>query len=236
MANKTLGFELKINGVKAELDNLERLTNELNDVTQAIKLFKKEGENFGHLIAEQKKLKIAINDVNRAINSKNKEFDKQFRQGDTLANKQRQWQQAAREMYRQEQQDIKTKSALRKKDVQEAVNANEIEKRSVIGMRLELVKLKKEYYALSEVERNSRSGQMLNRRIASQNAEVMGIERSVGVHSRNVGNYPQAMGMVASSMTGGLIGSGPAAGYAALAALVVGVVKQTISLLSLIHI
>ena len=230
MSNKTLAFELKIEGVKSEINQLAKLENELFQVTEFIKLFKKEGSDFTKLISEQKKLKLSIAETNKEIAKKNKEFEKQFATGDTLANKQRQWNRVAREMAKQEIAEQKQITLQRKKDVQAAIDADEIKKKSVIGMRLEVQKLQREYYLLSEAERNSRTGKSLNSTLANKTQNLQNIERSVGVHSRNIGNYPQAIGMVASNMTGGLIGSGVVGGIVAGAALATAAAKQIISL------
>lgn len=133
-------------------------------------------------------------------------------------------------LLKQEEEQRKRMAAQRKADVQQAINQNEIQKKSLVGMRLELERMKKEYYLLSEAQRSSAAGAAMLQRVQDQDRAVTTIERSTGFYGRNVGNYPQAMGMIASNMSAGIIGSGPTMGAVAAAGVAAQAIQRIISL------
>lgn len=71
--------------------------------------------------------------------------------------------------------------------------SNELHPESVIAMRLEIEKLKTEYYRLSPELRESAEGIEKFNKINSTTNKVSAIEQSVGVFTRNVGNYRDAV-------------------------------------------
>ena len=64
---------------------------------------------------------------------------------------------------------------------------------SIIGMRLELSKLEKEYINLSEEARNSAAGIEKFNKLSSLSATVNAEEQKIGIFKRNVGNYRDAV-------------------------------------------
>ena len=64
---------------------------------------------------------------------------------------------------------------------------------SIIGMRLELNKLKNEYLGMREAERESAAGQALKTKIQDLSSTVSTAEQSIGDFRRNVGNYQSAL-------------------------------------------
>ena len=71
--------------------------------------------------------------------------------------------------------------------------SNKIDPTSVIGMRNELSRLKKEFLLLSEAERSSEEGLKKFAQINVLNSKVSEIEQSTGDFRRNVGNYKDAV-------------------------------------------
>ena len=65
---------------------------------------------------------------------------------------------------------------------------------SIQAMRAQLSKMKDEYYAMSKAQRENDSvGGALQKRIKDLNDEISDAEQSIGVFSRNVGNYENAI-------------------------------------------
>ncbi|GAB3822169.1 hypothetical protein GCM10028895_26010 [Pontibacter rugosus] len=60
---------------------------------------------------------------------------------------------------------------------------------SVFAMREEYGELQKQFYALGEAERKSKVGQQMQKDLEKLNKEISKAEQSIGVFSRNVGNY-----------------------------------------------
>lgn len=237
--SKTLAFELRIEGLAGQIDRIAELESELHQTKEMLKLFKKEGEDFRGVLSQMEKLKLALKEERSELAKNNAELKKSAEGTKTLMNAQvsmsqteRQWQAENRKMLQEENRLKKEIAARRKADVEQAIRDNEIEKKSLIGMRLELERMKKEYYALSEAQRNSTMGRNMLNDVQRQNAAVSSIEQSVGVYSRNVGNYPlaEAGNMVASNLTGGILGNGAAAGYAAAAAGLIAIGKHAIEI------
>lgn len=71
--------------------------------------------------------------------------------------------------------------------------SNELHPESVIAMRLEIEKLKTEYYRLSPEVRESTEGLEKFNRINQLTANVSKIEQSIGVFTRKVGDYGSAI-------------------------------------------
>lgn len=76
---------------------------------------------------------------------------------------------------------------------------------SVYALREAYGELQKKFYELSEEERKGKVGQQMQKDLAKLNKEISGAEQSIGVFSRNVGNYT-------SSILEALDGSGQLAG------------------------
>lgn len=64
---------------------------------------------------------------------------------------------------------------------------------SIVGLRLELNRLTKEYNELSQAQRESSQGQALQGRIVELTNTVSASEQSIGNFRRNVGNYQSAL-------------------------------------------
>ena len=70
---------------------------------------------------------------------------------------------------------------------------------SIVALRQELIDLKKEYFNLSEAERNSAKGTEIQNKLVKVHGIVSEAEQSVGVFTRNVGNYKDAvLGLIPS--------------------------------------
>jgi len=93
--------------------------------------------------------------------------------------------------------EIKSNSTSLKANEKTLTNnlkTNKAAKGSIEEMRLSLSKTQKEYYALSKAERdNDKVGGKLQRTIKAQSDELKGLEAGVGVTSRSVGDYGQAV-------------------------------------------
>lgn len=237
--SKTLAFELRIEGLAGQIDRIAELESELHQTKEMLKLFKKEGEDFRGVLSQMEKLKLALKEERSELAKNNAELKKSAEGTKTLMNAQvsmsqteRQWQAENRKMLQEENRLKKEIAARRKADVEQAIRDNEIEKKSLIGMRLELERMKKEYYTLSEAQRNSTMGRNMLKGVQRQNAAVSSIEQSVGVYSRNVGNYPlaQAGNMVASNLTGGILGNGAMMGAVAAVAAAVELSKEIVTI------
>lgn len=235
MANKTLSFSLKIDGVKSQLSDLKELEKQLAGIKSKIKDINDTG--MSKIAGEEKNLTVAINNTKKAIEERNKALNKEMSDGAQLARERKAWDQGNRDLLRQEREEQKRIAAQRKIDVTEAVRNDEIKKKSLIGLRHELNDLRKEYDKLSEAERNAAKGLDLRNRIQQQHQNLLGLESATGRSQRNVGNYP-TVGNVAntfiSNASGGLLGGGMSAfalgGVAAAGVAATSLMKQIISL------
>lgn len=93
------------------------------------------------------------------------------------------------------------------KKVNKDLTLSNVPKDSVIGLRIEYQKLQQEIYRLSAAERQSKFGQTLVARAKDLHGQISDAEQSVGVFSRNVGNYKSAfsgISAVASKVTLGV--------------------------------
>ena len=235
MANKTLSFSLKIDGVKSQLSDLKELEKQLAGIKSKIKDINDTG--MSKITDEESKLTVAINNTKKAIEERNKALNKEMSDGAQLARERKAWEQGNRDLLRQEREEQKRIAAQRKIDGTEAVRNDEIKKKSLIGLRHELNDLRKEYDKLSEAERNAAKGLDLRNRIQQQHQNLLGLESATGRSQRNVGNYP-TVGNVAntfiSNASGGLLGGGMSAfalgGVAAAGVAATSLMKQIISL------
>ena len=235
MANKTLSFSLKIDGVKSQLSDLKELEKQLAEIKKKIKDINDVG--MSKITDEESKLTVAINNTKKAIEDRNKALNKEMSDGAQLARERKAWEQGNRDLLRQEREEQKRIAAQRKIDVTEAVRNDEIKKKSLIGLRHELNDLRKEYDKLSEAERNAAKGLDLRNRIQQQHQNLLGLESATGRSQRNVGNYP-TVGNVAntfiSNASGGLLGGGMSAfalgSVAAAGVAATSLMKQIISL------
>ena len=235
MANKTLSFSLKIDGVKSQLSDLKELEKQLAGIKSKIKDINDTG--MSKIAGEEKNLTVAINNTKKAIEERNKALNKEMSDGAQLARERKAWEQGNRDLLRQEREEQKRIAAQRKIDVTEAVRNDEIKKKSLIGLRHELNDLRKEYDKLSEAERNAAKGLDLRNRIQQQHQNLLGLESATGRSQRNVGNYP-TVGNVAntfiSNASGGLLGGGMSAfalgSVAAAGVAATSLMKQIISL------
>ena len=235
MANKTLSFSLKIDGVKSQLSDLKELEKQLAEIKKKIKDINDVG--MSKITDEESKLTVAINNTKKAIEERNKALNKEMSDGAQLARERKAWEQGNRDLLRQEREEQKRIAAQRKIDVTEAVRNDEIKKKSLIGLRHELNDLRKEYDKLSEAERNAAKGLDLRNRIQQQHQNLLGLESATGRSQRNVGNYP-TVGNVAntfiSNASGGLLGGGMSAfalgSVAAAGVAATSLMKQIISL------
>lgn len=72
--------------------------------------------------------------------------------------------------------------------------AMDVAEGSIAFMRLELSKTQKEYINLSKAERdNEKIGGVLQKQIKAQSDELKGLEKEIGITSRSVGDYGQAL-------------------------------------------
>lgn len=235
MANKTLSFSLKIDGVKSQLSDLKELEKQLAGIKSKIKDINDTG--MSKIAGEEKNLTVAINNTKKAIEERNKALNKEMSDGAQLARERKAWEQGNRDLLRQEREEIRRVAAQRKLDVQEAIRNDEIKKKSIIGLRHVLNDLRSEYDKLSEAERNAARGIELRDRIQQQHQNLLGLESATGRSQRNVGNYP-TVGNVAntflSNASGGLLGGGMSAfalgGVAAAGVAATSLMKQIISL------
>ena len=235
MANKTLSFSLKIDGVKSQLSDLKELEKQLAGIKSKIKDINDVG--MSKITDEESKLTVAINNTKKAIEERNKALNKEMSDGAQLARERKAWEQGNRDLLRQEREEQKRIAAQRKIDGTEAVRNDEIKKKSLIGLRHELNDLRKEYDKLSEAERNAAKGLDLRNRIQQQHQNLLGLESATGRSQRNVGNYP-TVGNVAntfiSNASGGLLGGGMSAfalgSVAAAGVAATSLMKQIISL------
>lgn len=98
------------------------------------------------------------------------------------------------------------------------LNANSIE-----ALRIKVAQLKKEW---AKMDTGSPAFKKMSKEIDAYNKKLVSAERSIGVHGRNVGNYPQLekIGGVLSGVAGKFIGVGTA--VAALTGTVTSAVKK----------
>ena len=79
MANKTLSFSLKIDGVKSQLSDLKELEKQLAEIKKKIKDINDVG--MSKITDEESKLTVAINNTKKAIEERNKALNKEMSDG-----------------------------------------------------------------------------------------------------------------------------------------------------------
>ena len=99
MANKTLSFSLKIDGVKSQLSDLKELEKQLAEIKKKIKDINDVG--MSKITDEESKLTVAINNTKKAIEERNKALNKEMSDGAQLARERKAWEQGNRDLLRQ---------------------------------------------------------------------------------------------------------------------------------------
>lgn len=79
------------------------------------------------------------------------------------------------------------------KVLSDSKQVQEYAKGSVYALREEYGELQKQFYSLSEEERKGKVGQQMQKDLKKLNDEISKAEQSIGVFSRNVGNYTQSI-------------------------------------------
>ena len=96
---------------------------------------------------------------------------------------------AIREATKEYQTEVRNLS----KEIQDNIKFEKSQVDSVDALRAALARQKAEYYALSKAERESSQGKALQGIIKDTNDEIKQAEEAIGVFSRNVGNYEEAI-------------------------------------------
>lgn len=96
---------------------------------------------------------------------------------------------AIREATKEYQSEVRNLS----KEIQDNIKFEKSQVDSVDALRAALARQKAEYYALSKAERESSQGKALQGLIKSTNDDIKQAEEAIGVFSRNVGNYEEAI-------------------------------------------
>ena len=169
MAEETVFYRIQIDGADDVSNALTKLTLESKE------------------LADQKKaLNKQLDDLNKAYRENTitqKEYDEQSKQ---LA-----------QDISQTNLQIKQNSAelsANQKTLLDSSKATQVAEGSIEQMRLELAKAQKEYVKLSAEERNNANiGGKLQQQIKAQSDELKDLEKNVGITSRSVGDYGQAV-------------------------------------------
>lgn len=96
---------------------------------------------------------------------------------------------AIREATKEYQTEVRNLS----KEIQDNIKFEKSQVDSVDALRAALARQKAEYYALSKAERESSQGKALQGIIKATNDDIKQAEEAIGVFSRNVGNYEEAI-------------------------------------------
>lgn len=88
---------------------------------------------------------------------------------------------------------LKAQQAEANKQAKQAIQDEKNAVGSINARAAALAKLRAEYKALSEAERNSASGKAMLKSIQEQDAAIKSLDASTGLHQRNVGNYTSAL-------------------------------------------
>lgn len=89
--------------------------------------------------------------------------------------------------------EYQTEIRLLSKEVQDNIKFEKSQLDSVNALRAALARQKAEYYELSKAQREGSQGKALQSIIKETNDEIKAAEESIGVFSRNVGNYENAI-------------------------------------------
>lgn len=178
MSVKKIILDVKIDGANEQINVLNALQEELNALS-----------------IQKKELAQAEKDLNQAIK------DNTITEAEATVK--------AKELAAQQVElNLVTKES--KKEYAEAEKAllnqgkaMDVNEGSIAGMRLELSKSQKEYINLSKAEReNEQIGGVLQKRIKAQSDELKTLEKEIGITSRSVGDYGQAVSGVLPLMGG----------------------------------
>lgn len=178
MAEETVFYRIQIEGADTVEASLSKLTLE------------------SKALADQKKaLNKQLDDLNKAYRENTitqKEYDAQSK---VLA-----------QDIAQTNLQIKQNSAdlsANQKTLLDSAKATQTAEGSIEQMRLELAKAQKEYVKLSKAERDNKDiGGVLQKQIKEQSDELKDLEKNVGITSRSVGDYGQAVQGVLPLMGG----------------------------------
>lgn len=141
-------------------------------------------------VAEQVEKLGQLRDEMNRLRKEQSELDKEYKAGNIETQRYHEQTgilQAKLQGLGQEQRTVKTQIDNSNKSFKAAEG-------SMTSMSLELTKLRKQYYDLSEAERNNvQVGGTLLSRIQSLDSEIKKLDSGIGLHQRNVGNYKSAL-------------------------------------------
>ncbi len=141
-------------------------------------------------VTEQVEKLGALREEMMRLRKEQSELDKEYKAGNVETQKYHEQTgilQAKLQGLGQEQRTVKTQIDNSNKSFKAAEG-------SMTSMSLELTKLRKQYYDLSEAERNNTQvGGALLSRIQSLDSEIKKLDSGIGLHQRNVGNYKSAL-------------------------------------------
>ena len=178
MAEETVFYRIQIDGADDVSNALTKLTLESKE------------------LADQKKaLNKQLDDLNKAYRENTitqKEYDEQSKQlAQDISQTNLQLKQNSAEL------------SANQKTLLDSSKATQVAEGSIEQMRLELAKAQKEYIKLSAEERNNANiGGKLQQQIKAQSDELKDLEKNVGITSRSVGDYGQAVQGVLPIMGG----------------------------------
>ena len=160
-------------------------------------LFEVRVDGVDTVIKNQKQLKEAIRDTNRALDGAD----------------------IGSERYKQLQRNLgglkKVQADIREETRRQGrafVRAADAGRGSYRALQAELTDTKKEFRELSEEARRGIGGQRLIRRIQQLDGELKKIDKTLGETHRNVGNYQSAFNGAFSAIKGGLLAAGISVG------------------------
>jgi hypothetical protein len=169
MSAKDIILKVKIEGANEELNNLNALQTEINALSE-----------------QKKQLNKATKELNDAIKAGTITEEQAAQKTAELA---------------AEQVELNLITKETKKEYQEVEKAllnqgkaMDVAEGSIAAMRLELSKTQKQYINLSQAEReNQLIGGEMQKQIKAQSDELKKLEKEIGITSRSVGDYGQAL-------------------------------------------
>ena len=97
--------------------------------------------------------------------------------------------------------EVKLELQERRAEMKKTAKDNKVAKDSLVGLNIELSKLRKKYDELSKAQRNdAKVGGKLLKNIEELDAETKQLSASTGRHQKEVGNYPKLFGGAGLSM------------------------------------
>jgi hypothetical protein len=191
MANDAI-LKVRLEGATEEIQKLTLLQDAVNQLSEEKK----------KLNATQREQAKALDELNTAYNEGKISQDEYKKQTEGLE------QENLKLAASQVEVNVQLKEA--KGDYKEAekamldsVHTDQAKEGSIAAMRIELSKAQKEYINLSEEERNNEQiGGKLQKQIKAQSDELKGLEKEIGITSRSVGDYGQAVQGVLPLMGG----------------------------------